>query len=116
TIVIKMKKSVQLRQQRAAIVRAQKAVLDKAKAENREFTPEETADLEAKDGEIADLDAQIETAEKNEEREDRFVALNGESVGNGYDDTEDSSEQREIKKMQKRFSFTKAVREASAGR
>lgn len=108
-----MKKSVQLKQQRAAIVRAQKAVLDKAKAENREFTDEETADLEAKDGEIADLDKQIETAEKNEEREDRFVALNGKSVGNGYDD--EDGESREAKKIAERFSFVKAVRAIAGG-
>ena len=51
-----MKKSVQLKQQRAAIVREQQTVLDKARTEKRDFTDEEMSDLEKKDGEIEDLD------------------------------------------------------------
>lgn len=110
------RKSLQLKELRAALLRKQQETTDKAKAGNREFTPEEQQELDGQDDEIADLDKQIETAERNEARELRFASLKGTHVGNGYDDSGDSSEQREMKKMQKRFSFTKAVREASSGR
>jgi len=111
-----MKKSVQLKQQRTAIVRSQEALYNKVAAENREFTPEEQAELEKTDGEIAELSNKIETAERNEEREDRFAALNGESVGQGFHGSPlGDSEQRDIDKMKERFSFVKAVRSAAAG-
>lgn len=111
-----MKKSDQLKQQRTAILRAQQTIVDAAKTANREFTPEEQTDLEAKDAEVADLDKQIETAEKNEAREARFASVNARSVGNGYDDDNaGDSEQREVDKMVKRFSFVKAVRSAMSG-
>lgn len=113
-----MKKSVQLKQQRAAVLRAQQEILDKAKAENRDFTAEEQAKLDAKDQEVEDFDKQIETAEKNEAREDRIAAMTARSVGQGFHggDLGESSEQREVNNIQKRFSFTKAVREAAAGK
>lgn len=113
-----MKKSVQLKQQRTAVLRAQQAIVDKAKAENRDFTAEEQAELDAKDIEVEDFDKQIETAEKNEAREDRFAAITARSVGQGFHggDLGESSEQREVNNIQKRFSFTKAVREAAAGK
>lgn len=111
-----MKKSVQLKQKRTAIVRSQEALYKKAETENREFTPEEQAELEKTDGEIEDLNKQIETEEKNEERQDRFVAMNGTFVGTGFHGGgEGGSEEREIKKMEKRFSISKALRQASAG-
>lgn len=110
-----MKKSDLLKQQRAAVLRAQQEIVEKAKKENREFSAEEQADLEAKDQEVEDLDAEIATAEKNEAREARIASLNSRNVGTGFSAEEDS-EQREVKKLQKRFSFTKAVRDAASGK
>lgn len=110
------RKSLQLKELRTALLRKQQETTDKAKGEKREFTTEEQQELDGQDDEIADLDKQIETAERNEARELRMEAASGKSVGNGYDDTGDSAEQREVKKMQKRFSFTKALREASSGK
>lgn len=110
------RKSLQLKELRTAILRKQQATTDKAKSENREFTPEEQTELDAQDDEIADLDAQIEVAERNEKREDRIAAMNGTSVGTGFHGAgEGSSEDREINKMEKRFSISKALRQASLG-
>lgn len=111
-----MKKSVKLKQDRAAILRAQKAIVDKAKTENREFTAEEQAELEKTDGEVEDLDKQIATAEKDEERELRIAALTATSVGTGFHGGgEGSAEEREVKNLKERFSFAKAVRAAVEG-
>lgn len=110
-----MKKSVQLKQKRTAIVRSQEALYKKAETENREFTPEEQAELEKTDGEIEDLNKQIETAEKNEEREDRFVAARGASVGTGFHGAGPSnSELREIDKVVERVSLVSVLRGLSA--
>lgn len=111
-----MKKSVQLKQQRTAILRAQQTIVDKAKADNREFTPEEQTELDAKDTEVADLDTQIATAEKNEEREARIAALTAQPIDTGFHGGgEGTAEQREINKLKERFSITKALRTATAG-
>src|SRR5690606_9038011 len=106
-----MKKSDQLKQQRTAILRAQQTIVDAAKTANRDFTPEEQIDLEAKDAEVADLDKQIETAEKNEAREARFVALTGRSVGQGFNSEPLADPvQREIDKITERVSLSTVLR------
>lgn len=113
-----MKKSVKLKQDRAAILRAQKAIVDKAKTENREFTAEEQAELEKTDGEVEDLEKQIATAETDEAREERIAALGAVPVGRGFhggDLDEETSEDKETKKMKERFSFAKAIRAAAEG-
>lgn len=111
-----MKKSDQLKQQRTAVLRAQQAIVDKAKAENRDFTAEEQAELDAKDQEVEDFEKQIETAEKNEAREDRIAAMTARSVGTGFHGNGDATaEEREVNAMKQRFSISKAIRTAAAG-
>src|SRR5690554_5876677 len=106
-----MKKSVQLKQQRAAIVREQQTVLDKARTEKRDFTDEEMSDLEKKDGEIEDLDKEIEKAKKNEAREQRIAEMAARSVGNDFDD---KPEDREARKIFQRVSLSGVLRELSS--
>lgn len=106
-----MKKSVQLKQQRAAIVREQQTVLDKARTEKRDFTDEEMSDLEKKDGEIEDLDKEIEKAEKNEAREQRIAEMAARSVGNDFDD---KPEDREAREIFQRVSLSSVLRELSS--
>lgn len=109
-----MKKSDSLKQQRAAVLRAQQVIVDKAKSENREFSAEEQAELEAKDQEVENLDAEIATAERNEAREARIASLNSRNVGTGFS-AEETPEQREVGKIAKRFSFLKAARAVANG-
>lgn len=106
-----MKKSVQLKQQRAAVLRAQQEIVDKAKAENRDFTAEEQAKLDAKDQEVEDLDKQIETAEKNEAREERIAAMTARSVGQGFAGAPlGVGEQREADAIAERVSLSTVLR------
>lgn len=102
-----MKKSDKLKQERKAILDAQNVIVQRAKTENREFTPEEQAELTAKDGEVDALDAKIETAVADEKREARIASMAGTPVGGG--------EQREVEEMKQRFSFSKAIRTAASG-
>lgn len=106
-----MKKSDLLKQQRAAILRTQKAIVDKAKAENREFSAEEQAELEKTDGEVEDLDKQIVTAEKDEEREERIASLTARSVGQGFAGAPlGVGEKREADAIAERVSLSKVLR------
>lgn len=54
-----------LKQMRAAALKAAQDIVAKAKAEDRDLTAEEIADVEAKQAEIKDLDEKIERAEKS---------------------------------------------------
>lgn len=102
-----MKKSDKLKQERKAILDAQNVIVQRAKTENREFTPEEQVDLTTKDGEVDALDAKIETAVADEKREARIASMAGAPVGGG--------EKREVEKMEKRFSISRALGQASKG-
>lgn len=102
-----MKKSDVLKQQRTAKLQAQKRIIDAAKAENRDFTEQEQTDLDAIDEEVSALDADIQKAEANEAREARIAGLTGAPVGAG--------EEEEQRRMQQRFSFSKAVRQVANG-
>ncbi len=59
----------ELLQARAEKIKAQRALLDKAKAENRDLTEQEETEFNALDTEIADLEQKIEAARKKEQRE-----------------------------------------------
>ena len=61
-----MKKSVELKQERQALKDAQTGLIEKAKNEKREFTPQEIEDFDKRHGEIEDFDKQIERAERAE--------------------------------------------------
>lgn len=101
-----MKKSDLLKQQRTAKLQAQKRIIDAAKNEKREFTEQEQTDLDAIDGEVEDLDNQIEKAEKDEAREARIASLAG-GTGVGTPAEEES--------VRRNFSYAKAIRQAADG-
>ena len=54
-----------LKQQRAAVLKAAQEIVAKAKAEARDLTAEEITEVEAKSAEVTDLDAQIARATKS---------------------------------------------------
>lgn len=100
-----MKKSVLLKQQRFALEQKQQALLDSAKAENRDFTAEENSEFDSRMEEIRGLDGEIKRAEDAEEIEVRSARANANpvvpGVGNG--------EERELNDLKKRYSIHKTV-------
>lgn len=62
-----MNKINELKQERAALVEQQRAIVDAADAEKREFTAEETEKFDKIESDFADLSEQIKRAEKSEE-------------------------------------------------
>lgn len=104
-----MKKSHELKQERASKFEAQQAIVKKAREEqNRALTEEEQSRFNTLDGELDSLDAAIKAAEKFEARE-RAMAGTGTSV------TGEDGEDKEKKKISKRFSITKMLRQATDG-
>lgn len=102
-----MKKSDALKQQRHAANELQLALINKAKAENRDFTDAETQEFDTRKAEMDALDSQINRALEIEAVEQR-AAIASASVVPGGD-----GEQKEKDAMQKRFSIAKALREAN---
>lgn len=102
-----MKKSDALKQQRHAANELQLVLINKAKAENRDFTDAEASEFDTRKAEIDAFDVQIARAIEIEAVEARAAAASATFVpGN-------DGEQKEIRKMQERFSVVKALREAS---
>lgn len=108
-----MKTAIELKKERTAKIVAQRALIDKAKLENREMTDEENASFDAMQAEADGLDASITRAEKFEANELLLAGSEGATRlrGNG-----DGGEEGEKNKIKKRFSIIKAFREASAGK
>lgn len=101
-----MKTLAELKQERAQKVKAQKELLDKRKAEKRQFTDDEAQQFRDLDNEIQDLDGKIEDKEREERAETRAANLNGAPA----DTTLGDGEEREHQKLKKRFSLHKAIR------
>ncbi len=101
-----MKKLAQLKQERAQKVKAQKTLLDKRKNDKREFTEDEAKEFRKLNDEIDDLDEKIQQRQMEDDAERRSVELEGVPVNTDLGD----SEQREHKKLKKRFSVHKALR------
>lgn len=64
-----------LKQMRAAALKAAQDIIAKARSESRDLTVEEAAEVDAKFAEIDDLDAKIKSAEESQDRFDRIAAL-----------------------------------------
>lgn len=96
-----MKKSVALKQDRHAANEKQMALINKAKEEKRDFSPEEASEFDTRAAEIVALDAQIVRAEQIEETETRAAAANGTAV---VPENPEGEEKRAI------FSIHKAIR------
>lgn len=109
-----MKTSIELKKERTAKHVAQRALVDKAKAEKREMTPEENASFDALQEEADGMEAAIQRAEKFEKNElliandPTAVRLDGSGGGDG-------GEQKEKDAIQKRFSIARAIRGAHPG-
>jgi HK97 family phage major capsid protein len=102
-----MKKSDALKQQRHAANELQLALINKAKGENRDFTDAENQEFDTRKAEMEALDSQINRALEMEAVEARAAAAAATFVPGG------DGEQREKDGMQKRFSISKALREAN---
>jgi len=96
-----MKKSDQLKLERTAKVTAQKEIIDLAKAENRDFKPEEQTRFDALNSEIAELDTNIQRALNVEAAELRAAELEGTHVT--------GAEQRNVT-AEEPFSLNRAIR------
>lgn len=102
-------KLIDLKQQRATKVQAQKTLLDTAETESRDaFTPEEKKSFDDLDEEIRSLGDQIQDLEKMVKAEERAASLGGAPVGDG--------EGKEKKKMEQRFSYARAINAAKASK
>lgn len=102
-----MKKSDKLKKNRFAKLQSQKRIIDLAKSEKRELTPEENSELSVVDEEVSALEVKIAEAVTQEEREIRIAAAHGETVVD--------PEQREMDGLAKRFSFLNAARSIAGG-
>ena len=103
-----MKKSDQLKQQRASKMKKWDELVTLGETEKRDFTQEEQTQVDAIRGELADLDSKIEEALDFEARQAAIAsAAAGESVTD--------SDEKEKEKVQKRFSITKMLRNALEG-
>ena len=100
-----MKKSDQLKLERTAKLEAQGALLTKAKAENRDLTPEEIVSFDALGTEVENLDVQVERAMKIEATELRIASNEGKKLTSEGD----SSEKKELREIEKRFSIVRAM-------
>lgn len=106
-----MKKSIKLKQDRALKLKAQTDLIEKIRAENREYTPEEEKLLDDGIAEVKTLDAQIEREEKLEALELRQKEYDAIPVVTEVNDGEGT----EKNKLEKRYSITRAMRLARKG-
>lgn len=76
-----------LKQQRAAALKAAQDIVAAAKAEKRDLTTDEQATVEAKTAEIAELDGKIEAAKKSDDLMHQLSGLGASEDGNDDDGT-----------------------------
>lgn len=100
-----MKKSDALKQQRNALLVLQDALVATGEAVNRAMSTEETAEFDTRQAEIDALSVQIE----------RELAIESNAIARAIANAApvDGGEQREKDTIQKRFSISKALREAN---
>lgn len=103
-----MKKSDQLKIERAAKLDAQRVLVNLANTENRDNTADENAVIDSLQREFDALDVSVKRAEKFEANELAFAASNAGAASS-------TSEEREVKKIEKRFSIIRAIRMAIPG-
>lgn len=108
-----MKTSIALKKERTAKIVAQRALADKAIAEKREMTDDENSQFDALQSEVAALAPAIERAEALEQNELMMAGTGATRLaGTGAS----SSEERELEKVEKRFSINRALRLAQPGK
>lgn len=108
-----MKTSIELKKERTAKIVAQRALVNKAKAENRDLTDEENQQFDDLQTEADELDGKIERAEKFEKNELRLAGDGAQHLaGAGAS----AGEERELEKVEKRFSINRALFMAQPGK
>lgn len=102
-----MKKSHELKQERADLVAAQNDLIKKveSRSENPNFTEDEQNEFDARHQKIKDLDEQIKRAEAVEE-----TKRNAAKLASPADTSLNDGEKREMDKSMKRYSIHKAIR------
>jgi HK97 family phage major capsid protein len=98
-----MKKSVELKQQKAAKLTEARGIIDAAKAEKRDLTAEESVTVASLEAEIDDLETRAEQAEAQERIELRLARDKG---------SKPSGEEEEVRS----FSITRALSVVAAGK
>jgi HK97 family phage major capsid protein len=101
-----MKNSLSLKEERGAKVAELEALVQGAKAADRDFTQDEESRQATLNDQIADLDGKIANAEKTEAILARNAAMTA----------SETAEDRDIAKVQRSYSFGKAIQEAASGR
>ena len=101
-----MKNSLSLKEERSAKVAELEALVQGAKAADRDFTADEESRQATLNDEIVDLDGKIANAENTEAILARNAAIS----------TSETAEDRDIAKVQRSYSFAKAVQEVAAGK
>ncbi|MFA6260388.1 MAG: phage major capsid protein [Bacteroidia bacterium] len=102
-----MKTATQLKQERRSKMDEGAALLAKARGENRNLTPEEKTQFQTINDELKRMDSEIIEAEERELFEARIAGASG--VPAAQTSAKDDKDMRS-------FSFTKAIREAHAGK
>jgi HK97 family phage major capsid protein len=108
-----MSKLIQLRQDRAAKVTAQKALIDARNADKRAFTEDEATNFHALTADIRAFDAQIELEQEVVNAQARAASLKGVNLPGGKKERGEGAEKKEI---QKRASILTAIRNAKSGK
>jgi len=101
-----MKNSLSLKEERSAKVAELEALVQGAKAADRDFTADEESRQATLNDEIVDLDGKIANAENTEAILARNAAISA----------SETAEDRDIAKVQRSYSFAKAVQEVAAGK
>ena len=101
-----MKNSLSLKEERSAKVAELEALVQGAKAADRDFTADEESRQATLNDEIVDLDGKIANAESTEAILARNAAISA----------SETAEDREIAKVERSYSFAKAVQEVAAGK
>lgn len=99
-----MKNSLSLKEERSAKVSELEALVQGAKAADRDFTQDEELRQATLNDDIADLDGKIANAEKTEAILARNAAMTA----------SETAEDRDIAKVQRSYSFGKAIQEAAS--
>lgn len=102
-----MKKSDELKQERASKYEELTGLVQTRKAENRDFTTEEETQFDSLEAEIRELDKKIEKEERFEAAEVRAAQMAGNA---GESMRNDSGDTKEREQLMKRYSLHKALR------
>ncbi|MAM27433.1 MAG: phage major capsid protein [Flavobacteriaceae bacterium] len=111
-----MKKSDQLKQERASKLEELDNLITTRKNEKRDFTSEEETRFDSLEEEIGNLDTQIKREEKVEAAEKRAAEQAAEIHNPAPEFKTEGGESKEKRALSQRASVTKAIRSAMSGR